>query len=59
MNIFVFEVVDLDVVRRILYQKKSQYGTVCLLGERERRTKLVPCSVPGYICSVVSKKRGF
>ena len=32
---YVFEVVGLDVVRRILYQKKSQYENICLLVERE------------------------
>jgi hypothetical protein len=33
----VFEVVDLDVVRRILYQKKPQYENICRLVESEER----------------------
>jgi hypothetical protein len=33
-----FEVVDMDVVRRILYQKKPQYENICLLVESEERS---------------------
>jgi len=38
-----------------VYQKKSQFGNICLLVERESEERSpYTYSVPGYSCSVVS-----